>query len=184
MKSWYTARNYNDDYGNRVVPEGWHPNRTRNTTLLDHLGIVNMANPDNGNNHIGAYNTNAAMNGNINVATLSTQKAANDGKLEVKYLVEVIAWYDSASNRGNGGRSFTQGDTHNRGVVLTTVPSGTIRYNANGGKGKMPDSGKNSFGKFVIPINKFTRDGYVLTGWNTKSDGSGTACRAGATIPL
>jgi uncharacterized repeat protein (TIGR02543 family) len=56
----------------------------------------------------------------------------------------------------------------------------TIRFNANGGAGTMTDQ------EFYILINlrpnKFTREGYVFTGWNTKADGSGTSYADGATV--
>ena len=32
-----------------------------------------------------------------------------------------------------------------------------------------------AYGYRGLPICSFTREGYILTGWNTASDGSGTA---------
>lgn len=50
----------------------------------------------------------------------------------------------------------------------------TIVFNANGGSGDM-SSQYASFGWRTLSANTFTRTGYNFTGWNTKSDGTGTS---------
>lgn len=58
----------------------------------------------------------------------------------------------------------------------------TITYNANGGTGTMEDGAKNCGEDYTIAKNGFTpQDGYAFVGWNTQSDGSGTAYAAGST---
>lgn len=58
----------------------------------------------------------------------------------------------------------------------------TITYNANGGTGTMEDGAKNCGEDYTIAENGFTpQDGYAFVGWNTQSDGSGTAYAAGST---
>ncbi|MBR5340057.1 MAG: BspA family leucine-rich repeat surface protein [Lachnospiraceae bacterium] len=54
----------------------------------------------------------------------------------------------------------------------------TIRFKKNNGTGTMADVDVlSSFygGGSTLPENTFTREGYVFTGWNTESDGSGTS---------
>ena len=59
----------------------------------------------------------------------------------------------------------------------------TIAFDKNGGSGSMSsmsrtynDSAKN------LTANKFSRTGYTFTGWNTKSDGSGTSYSDGQSV--
>ena len=49
----------------------------------------------------------------------------------------------------------------------------TIVFDANGGEGTMDDLVVEPGTKTNLPENKFTRDGYTFTGWNTEKDGSG-----------
>ena len=48
-----------------------------------------------------------------------------------------------------------------------------IRYDANGGSGKMDDQTLNRGEASSLSENKFSRDDFDFTGWNTKSDGTG-----------
>lgn len=58
----------------------------------------------------------------------------------------------------------------------------TVKYDANGGLGTM-NSVNHSYGteKTLAP-NSFTKPGYIFTGWNAKSDGSGTSYADSAKI--
>ena len=61
-------------------------------------------------------------------------------------------------------------------VVNSSVA--TITFNGNGGEGSMtpmPFDASSGYGYGLLPRNKFTREGYVFTGWNTAADGSGEA---------
>ncbi|MBQ3923818.1 MAG: InlB B-repeat-containing protein, partial [Spirochaetales bacterium] len=60
-------------------------------------------------------------------------------------------------------------------AIWNWQPGGyTIVFNANGGSGDM-SSQYVSFGWRTLSANTFTRTGYNFTGWNTKSDGTGTS---------
>ena len=63
--------------------------------------------------------------------------------------------------------------------AVTVSPFWASRYDevffdANGGEGIMPSMKVYSDGSRDLPRCTFTREGYVLVGWNTASDGSGT----------
>lgn len=63
-------------------------------------------------------------------------------------------------------------------VVLKAVwekGSYTIRFNSNGGTGKMDDQVLSYGKKKALYKNKFTRNGYSFANWNTKKDGKGTS---------
>lgn len=55
----------------------------------------------------------------------------------------------------------------------------TVTYNANGGTGTMSTQQGVQFVGHTVVANGFTRDGYSFTGWNTKSDGTGTSYAVG-----
>jgi len=61
----------------------------------------------------------------------------------------------------------------------------TITYKANGGTGRVADLTAYSPGASVtVMANSFTNEGYVFAGWNTTSDGSGTAYTEGDDLVL
>ncbi len=49
-----------------------------------------------------------------------------------------------------------------------------ISLNSNGGTGTMEDVAVTKDETNPVPINTFTKEGYEFTGWNTKSDGTGS----------
>lgn len=57
-----------------------------------------------------------------------------------------------------------------------------IKYNANGGKGTMENSSHIYGFASNLNLNKFTREGYIFNGWNTKADGTGDSYTDGQTI--
>ena len=60
------------------------------------------------------------------------------------------------------------------------VTTYAVAYNANGGSGSTASQTKTYGTALTLRQNGYTRDGYAFTGWNTASDGSGTAYAAGA----
>jgi len=64
-------------------------------------------------------------------------------------------------------------------TVIYTMPGSTVTFDANGGTGTMLDQTESS--STALNPNTFIRSGYTFTGWNTASDGSGTAYADGAT---
>jgi uncharacterized repeat protein (TIGR02543 family) len=59
------------------------------------------------------------------------------------------------------------------------IPTKTVTFDNNGGTGTMTDEVDNV--PTALNTNTFTWAGHAFTGWNTASDGSGTAYAAGAT---
>jgi len=51
----------------------------------------------------------------------------------------------------------------------------SVRFVANGGSGSMADQSFTYGSAKALSANKFTRTGYVFTGWNTMPDGNGTS---------
>ena len=56
----------------------------------------------------------------------------------------------------------------------------TLSYNANGGSGSMSSQTVTEGQATKLKTNSFTKTGYYFTGWNTKTDGSGTGYSDGA----
>ncbi len=57
-----------------------------------------------------------------------------------------------------------------------------VHFDANGGTGTMSNQFITASGNGYLKANAFTRTGYVFTGWNTASDGSGTAYADGKNV--
>ena len=68
-------------------------------------------------------------------------------------------------------------------VTIPALAPATITFNANSGSGTVPSAISTYVGVAnTIPSNSLTRTGYTFNGWNTASDGSGTAYATGSTI--
>jgi uncharacterized repeat protein (TIGR02543 family) len=70
---------------------------------------------------------------------------------------------------------YAQWTPYNPGNDPGNETTYTVHFDANGGEGTMSNQ---SFQPGVwqsLNANTFTREGYTFTGWNTKSDGSGTS---------
>ena len=96
-----------------------------------------------------------------------------------------LGWQDASGNLYKAGDQITM----NGNVALTAQwkmdPTYTITYDANGGTGTTVDPrGYYAGDPAPAAANGFTNPGYTFAGWNTKADGSGTACPAGATLMI
>ena len=67
-------------------------------------------------------------------------------------------------------------------VSIPALAPATITFNANGGSGSVSAISTYIGVANTIPSNSLTRTGYTFNGWNTASDGSGTAYATGSTI--
>ena len=67
-------------------------------------------------------------------------------------------------------------------VSIPALTPATITFNANGGSGSVDAISTYVGVANTIPSNSPTRTGYTFNGWNTASDGSGTAYATGSTI--
>ena len=67
-------------------------------------------------------------------------------------------------------------------ISVPALAPATITFNANGGSGSVASISTYVGVANTIPSNSLTRTGYTFNGWNTASDGSGTAYATGSTI--
>ena len=80
-----------------------------------------------------------------------------------------------------GGESTTS--SCSASISVPALAPATITFNANGGSGTVPTAISTYVGVAnTIPSNSLTRTGYTFNGWNTASDGSGTAYATGSAI--
>ena len=78
--------------------------------------------------------------------------------------------------------SAVYGPVYLKAVWETEPVNYTLSYNANGGSGSMSSQTVTEGQSAKLKTNTFTKTGYSFSGWNTKTDGSGTAYGDGASI--
>ena len=107
--------------------------------------------------------------------TLSSTKPTRDG-------YDFVSWNTKSDGSGT---TYKSGAKYTANANLTlyaqwSKKTYTVTYNANGGTGAPSAQTKNHNVDLTLSSTKPTRDGYNFTGWNTKSDGKGTAYASGA----
>ena len=85
-------------------------------------------------------------------------------------------WYD---NEGCTGSPITEISTMDSGnkvfYAKWTAHTYTVVFHANGGEGSMNSQGFTYDVEQSLTANTFTKSGYTFTGWNTQTNGDGTA---------
>ena len=74
----------------------------------------------------------------------------------------------------------TRGSTNSQDSNAKSV----ISFNPNDGTGTVVDLTADVGEEVTFPSSGFKRDGYVLSSWNTKSDGTGTTVKLGQTVKI
>lgn len=101
--------------------------------------------------------------------------------------IPFLAWSTSADGSGTAyadQQSVTDLAATGQTVTLYALWGNGffVHYDANGGTGTMSNQLITAPGNGYLKANAFTRTGYVFTGWNTASDGSGTAYADGKNV--
>lgn len=109
----------------------------------------------------------------------------------------LIGWY-TASGTLVSGTDHSLGTHKNQSGTFYAVFSNTVTFESNGGSGTISDSITGYFAPGLaggttitisdktcaLPSEGFTLNGYTLSGWNTKADGSGTSYETGASVSI
>ena len=99
-------------------------------------------------------------------------------KTTAAQTVTVKSTYKVASSSLFAGTYVASGT-----FTIPALAPATISFDANNGTGTVPTAISTYVGVAnTIPPNSLTRIGYTFNGWNTASDGSGTAYATGSTI--
>ena len=91
-----------------------------------------------------------------------------------------------ASMQANGSpQRYYDGTIKNIRVYLKKLTKASIAFNANGGTGTMASIENIELGtNATLPANSFTKKNAIFRGWNTETDGSGTAYADEATVAI
>ena len=98
-----------------------------------------------------------------------------------------IGWNTEIDGTGKyymPGESFNNSD-EDAAAILYAIwehDSYTIKYDANGGEGTVPESSVWTKEVYTLANPGFLKEGYKLIGWNTAADGSGKAYTADAEV--
>ena len=140
------------------------------------------------------YNTSRSFKCTISGTGQPTVSGSISSKKRVGVLTKAIKSATYTWNRAStaqtvaiktvlkgGGESTTS--KCSASIDIPALEPVTITFNANGGSGTVPSAINTYVGVAnTIPSNSLTRTGYTFNGWNTASDGSGTAYATGSTI--
>jgi hypothetical protein len=134
-------------------------------------------------NAFALYSVRVGPSGTCNITVNGNSLATTSSEASVTFASKV----PSTSNTWNfriGSMTHavqsTLPDGKIRSVILSsgTTSTNSVTFMENSGTGYMASQVGSS--NSLLSTNTFTRSGYSFTGWNTKSDGSGTAYADGA----
>ena len=131
-------------------------------------------------------------NGGDLVAVSRTRAASSvweypDTEIDIAYGAERDGYTFDGWNDKKDGSGTNYGDTITLKAPTTLYAQWkcTVSYNANEGTGTVASqSGKEDNNVEVAAGSSLSRTGYRFAGWNTKSDGTGTSYKAGASMKL
>ena len=178
-------------YGSKVN-KIWRAYMSFTVTTTPTQVIVNITSglniPNNG------YNTSRSFTCTISGTGQPTVSGSISSKKRVGVLTKAIKSATYTWNRAStaqtktiktvlkgGGESTTS--SCSASISVPALAPATITFDANSGLGTVPSAINTYVGVAnTIPSNSLTRTGYTFNGWNTASDGSGTAYATGSTI--
>ena len=97
------------------------------------------------------------------------------------YIFE--GWYEDRDLIGETVAEIPQGGMEDRAFYARWTPIAyRVEYNANGGSGTTAASSHTYDAERNLSANGFSRTGYIFTGWNTASNGTGTNYSNGASV--
>lgn len=135
-------------------------------------------------NNIAYHNSGVTANG---VTYTNDVNGSNDSLYAEGYKDHALVttygeW--SANENGTITRDGIKKCTYCGYQETATESQGKLTYNANGGKGDSFSAPGTAEGKVTVAENRFKRNNYTFTGWNTQADGKGTAYKPGDTFTL
>jgi hypothetical protein len=103
--------------------------------------------------------------------------AAGDIRIEVAWTANGVSQNETFDLQAH---DWLPGKRHYYNITASLTGTCTMTYEANDGKNNKLIHGRTVGASYSLPDeDTFTRSGYLLEGWNTKADGSGTAYRPG-----
>ncbi len=164
---WYTAK----DGGTQIFPED-RMEEKNNITLYAHWTI---------NQYTVAYNS----NGGTGTMTTDTITYGTDYTTKANTFTRTgytfLGWNEKADGTGVSWTNYINKEwkwTYTKSITLYAqwqVNKYTVTYNANGGTGTMATDTVEYGTNYITKANAFKKDGYVFTGWNENSNGTGTS---------
>ena len=114
----------------------------------------------------------------VSAATTSTYTAMLTAN--TTYTLELITSHTTrATYSWMGSSAKTTAYAYIDNLVVNTITTYTVSYDANGGDGAPGSQTKISGESITLSSTEPTRDNYTFVSWNTESDGSGTSYSSG-----
>ena len=109
---------------------------------------------------------------------MTANACTNEGRTFNGWNTEADGSGTSYADKNEGNLSSTDGET----VTLFAqwqANKYTVKFDSNGGDGRMEDQSRAYDDKAPLTTNTFTFEGKTFNGWNTAADGSGTHFKDG-----
>jgi uncharacterized repeat protein (TIGR02543 family) len=125
------------------------------------------------------YNLSGGTNPEANPAAYTVESGEITLASPVRTNYVFDNWYANPDFSGNPVASITADTAGNKTFYAKWTAAYTVTYDNNEGSGSTEPSIHKIGESNDLAANGFTKDGYVFSGWNTRSDGGGTTYKAG-----
>lgn len=100
------------------------------------------------------------------------------------YVASSHVWLGCTKDRNGGNNEFHDNECTHQFSLYKYVPNSyKVKYDSNGGVGKVPGQNATYDQAFTLrPGNGFSLTGHTLTGWNTRKDGTGQTYGLGESV--
>lgn len=151
----------------------WQPGNSAQNGLVFDYYIY-----DRGGNLVNSY-----PNSTNEVANTVTREYGYTGKINNIRPNITGAHYTTNNVTGNGAGEFTWTYNNENAIELYSAwNTYTVRYNANGGRGSMADTGATYNTAFNLRSNAFVKTGYTFLGWSTSSSATSATYSNGQSV--
>ena len=127
-----------------------------------------------------SYDANGGIGDPPDISCTTGSSVTISGTVPVRDGYQFAGWN---TNSAATGATYAAGATITcASITLYAVWQVNFAFQSTGGEGAPADSTCTSGQTFTLSSTQPTREGYTFTGWNTASDGSGTAYPPGSTL--
>ena len=146
---------------------------------LSSLYLGQTSNRSYARNYLDTANTTVTTSYTLSSKTIDNKSSGSSLAPDVI----MVGWVTSNAKSSNVNAKYKlYASNNNQAYITVTGITNYIYYNPNGGSGSLTSVTKSgNASKTLASASQFSREGYYISSWNTKADGTGTKYSVGAT---